>query len=128
MGATSLANAVELVKKAVVDAVEAGKPVSLLFGTVVSAAPLAVNISQKMTLGEANLVLSQNVTRRTVDAAADFETEPALTGGEQEHRHTVQGVLQVVVNKPLEAGERVILARMQGGKKFIILDRLGAGL
>ncbi|HIT19224.1 MAG TPA: DUF2577 domain-containing protein [Candidatus Fimivivens faecavium] len=123
-----MANAVELVKKAAVDAVEAGKPVSLLFGTVVSAAPLAVNISQKMTLGEANLVLSQNVTRRTVDAAADFETEPALTGGEQEHRHTVQGVLQVVVNKPLEAGERVILARMQGGKKFIILDRLGAGL
>ncbi len=123
-----MANAVELVKKAAVDAVEAGKPVSLLFGTVVSAAPLAVNISQKMTLGEANLVLSQNVTRRTVDAAADFETEPALTGGEQEHRHTVQGVLQVVVNKPLAAGERVILARMQGGKKFIILDRLGAGL
>ena len=123
-----MANAVELVKKAAVDAVEAGKPVSLLFGTVVSAAPLAVNISQKMTLGEANLVLSQNVTRRTADAAADFETEPALTGGEQEHRHTVQGVLQVVVNKPLAAGERVILARMQGGKKFIILDRLGAGL
>ena len=123
-----MANAVELVKKAAVDAVEAGKPVSLLFGTVVSAAPLAVNIRQKMTLGEANLVLSQNVPRRTVDAAADFETEPALTGGEQEHRHTVQGVLQVVVNKPLAAGERVILARMQGGKKFIILDRLGAGL
>lgn len=33
-------NAVEVVKKAAVEAVEAGKPVNLLFGEVISASPL----------------------------------------------------------------------------------------
>ena len=37
-----LPNAVELVKQAAVEAVEAGKPVHLLFGEVISASPLKI--------------------------------------------------------------------------------------
>lgn len=40
-------NAVELVKKAAVEAVEAGKPVHILFGTVISASPLKIQVDQK---------------------------------------------------------------------------------
>ena len=40
-------NAVELVKKAAVEAVDASKPVHILFGTVISASPLKIQVDQK---------------------------------------------------------------------------------
>lgn len=49
-------NLVSLVKKAAVEAVEATKPVTILFGTVTSNSPLQVTIDQKMILTEPHFV------------------------------------------------------------------------
>ena len=43
---------VDTLKRAAVEAVEAGKPVNVYFGEVVSASPLKINVEQKMILGE----------------------------------------------------------------------------
>ena len=40
-------NAVELVKKAAVEAVDASKPVHILFGTVISASPLKIRLTKR---------------------------------------------------------------------------------
>lgn len=53
---------VETLKRAAVEAIEAKKPVNVYFGEVVSAAPLKINVEQKMVLGEKQLILSRNVT------------------------------------------------------------------
>lgn len=53
---------VDTLKRAAVEAVEAGKPVNVYFGEVVSASPLKINVEQKMILGEKQLILSRNVT------------------------------------------------------------------
>ena len=53
---------VETLKRAAVEAMEAKKPVNVYFGEVVSAAPLKINVEQKMVLGEKQLILSRNVT------------------------------------------------------------------
>lgn len=58
---------VDTLKRAAVEAVEAGKPVNVYFGEVVSASPLKINVEQKMILGEKQLILSRNVT--------DFKTK-----------------------------------------------------
>ena len=60
-----LPDAVELVKtmkKAALDAMESSKPVAVYFGEVQSVSPLKINVEQKMILGEAQLILSRNVT------------------------------------------------------------------
>ena len=62
---------VETLKRAAVEAMEAKKPVNVYFGEVVSAAPLKINVEQKMVLGEKQLILSRNVT--------NFKT--SITGG-----------------------------------------------
>lgn len=95
---------VETLKKAAVEAVEAKKPVNVCFGAVVSAAPLKINVGQKMKLGEKQLVLSRNVT--------DFKVTSASSG-------------ETTVYNGLVAGDEVILIRQQGGQKFIVLDRIG---
>lgn len=51
-------NPVEVVKRAAVEAVEAGKPVNILFGTVLSASPLKIQVDQKSIYTSKMLILT----------------------------------------------------------------------
>lgn len=81
---------VKLVKKTAIDAVEATKPVNICFGGVISINPLKINVEQKMTLSNAQLVLTERI-----------------------------------IKEPLNVGDEIILIRLQGGQKYLILDRIG---
>jgi hypothetical protein len=92
---------IETMKKAAVDAVEAGKPMVILFGRVDGVNPLRIWIEQKMVLEARDLVLTRSVT--------DY-----FDSGKNEN---VYGALRV--------GEEVVIIQMQGGQRYVILDRLG---
>lgn len=144
---------VDVVKRAALEAVEASKPVNVLFGTVVSVSPLKIDVEQKMTLGEKQLILTRNVTDYDVSMTIDHQTESALTththsysgnvdsGGPGPHAHSYTGETDPTdlshvhkykgtkvfrIHNALKIGERVVLIRVQGGKKFLVIDRLGA--
>lgn len=130
-------NAVELVKKAAVEAVEAGKPVSFLFGEVVSASPLKIQVDQKSIYTEKMLVLTRNVTDYEVDVTVSHQTvvishghpvTDTYTGGgtaeEINHNHPIKGRKKYKVHNALVVGDKVLLGRIQGGKKFVVLDRI----
>lgn len=83
----------------------ASQPTSILFGTVESATPLKVRIEQKLILEESFLILTRNVK--------DYNVEM-----------TVDGIRRTyTIHNALQAGERVILIRQQGGQKYVVLDR-----
>ena len=69
-----LPNPVEVVKRAAVEAVEAQKPVHLLFGQVISASPLKIQVDQKSIYTEKMLVLTRNVTDFEVDMTVSHVT------------------------------------------------------
>lgn len=122
-------NPVELVKRAALEAVEASKPVNLQFGTVLSTAPLRIQADQKSIYTEAMLLLTRNVTDYQVFMSVDHETE-SEDGADAsppfgEHRHAYQGKKAFWVHNGLLPGEKVLLARIQNGKKFVVLDRIG---
>lgn len=56
------------------EAVEAGKPVNLLFGEVISASPLKIQVDQKAIYTEKMLVLTRNVTDFEVDMTVSHRT------------------------------------------------------
>ena len=56
------------------EAVEAGKPVNLLFGEVISASPLKIQVDQKAIYTEKMLVLTRNVTDYEVDMTVSHQT------------------------------------------------------
>lgn len=137
---------VETLKRAAVEAMEAKKPVNVYFGEVVSAAPLKINVEQKMVLGEKQLILSRNVTDFTTTVTIDCKTASSLsthahtvngvdgsgdsidlvTGGSSLiHTHMIAGRKTVTVHNGLVVGDEVILIRQQEGQKFIVLDRIG---
>ena len=132
-------NAVEVVKRAAVEAVEAGKPVHLLFGQVISAAPLKIQVDQKAIYTEKMLVLTRNVTDFEMDVTVSHKTEiithghpvtDTYTGGGTaeniDHDHPYTGRKKFKVHNALVVGDWVVLARMQKGKKFVVLDRIKA--
>lgn len=148
-----LLNATELIKtikRVAVDAVEAQKPVNILHGVVTSEEPLQISIDQKTTLGPLQLELSRNVTDHIVKISGDISLKEALGGhrhsleGETEkggdpehfhmqggkssevdlaHTHAVDGEIEVTVHNRLLTGDKVIMLRVQGGMKYLVLDR-----
>ena len=130
-------NPVELVKQAAVEAVDASKPVHLLFGEVISVSPLKIQVDQKSTYTEKMLVLTRNVTDFEVDMTVSHQSvaishghpvTDTYTGGgtanEIDHNHPIKGRKKYLVHNALIVGDWVVLGRIQGGKRFVVLDRI----
>lgn len=123
---------VDTLKRAAVEAVEAGKPVNVYFGEVVSASPLKINVEQKMILGEKQLILSRNVTDFKTKITAGNIKNYYYTGDVNSgtapvsplHVHAV-GTIEITVHNGLAVGDGVILIRQQEGQRFIVVDRIG---
>lgn len=94
---------VVLIKKAATEAVSASKPANIVFGKVISPAPLQVQLDQQIILGAAQLVIARCLLGYSV---------------------TFDGVTKTVI-PPLAAGETVIMAQLAGGQQYVILDRIG---
>lgn len=101
---------VEAIKKAAVEAVAAGDPVRVCYGTVTREKPLLISVEQKLKLKASQLVLTKNVT--------DYETEMTWEEEGEEVKR------RVTIHNGLAAGEKVILLQTQGGQKFMVVDKL----
>lgn len=123
-----MSKVIEAVRKAAVEAVKASNPAAIVFGTVKSITPLKINIEQRLTLEEQHLVLTSLVSNFEVDMVLDHETEYTSGGsGEgsfENHNHAITGTKTVQINLGLNVGETVMMVQVQGGQKFIVLDRV----
>lgn len=126
-----------LIKRASTEAVETSKPMNIVFGTVTSISPLNINIEQKLNLSEKFLILTQNVTDFEVSLTMDHTTEnhththtitDTYTNGgsasEETHNHSYKGTKTFLIHNGLKVGDKVMLLRMQGGQKYIVLDKV----
>lgn len=124
----SLPNLVELIKMVALDAIKESKPTAILFGKVISISPLKINVEQKLTLTEAQLILTHNVVDYDLEMTVDHETD--YTGGGtgdlafDSHNHTYKGKKVFKVHNGLKVNDDVILVQMQSGQKFIVLDKV----
>lgn len=114
--------------KAALKAVGASMPAGICFGTVVSNSPLKINVEQKMTLEESHLVLTSLVSTFNLKVSIDHFTEET-SGGSGDysfapHKHEIKGTKKITVHLGLSPGEKVMLLRVQGGQKYIVLDRV----
>lgn len=112
-------NMVDMMKQAAIEANEAAKPLSIVFGTVISEKPLQIDIELKQPLDEDFLILTNAVMDHDVSMSVSHHTE-----NEAGHAHGYTGIKTFKVLNGLKKGERVILLRMQGGQDYIVLDRV----
>lgn len=119
---------VKTIKRAALDAVEATKPVVVYYGTVKNESPLEIDVEQKMTLREAQLVLTKAVTDHWVDIQVSHVTGSRSGGGGYaeyaSHNHNYKGRKKIMIYNGLKKDEEVLLIRFQGGQKFVVWDRV----
>ena len=133
-----LGDLVESMKTAALEAVENSDPCCILYGMVIQAEPLRIQVNQKLILDAECLVLTRNVTDFTTEVTVSWSTESALsshshgasisgtTGGYNlAHTHSITGRKSITVHNSLVVGEEVILIRQAGGQEYIVLDRVG---
>lgn len=95
-----------VIKQAAYDANQAVYPVEILTGKVLSAAPIEIMVEQKLTLTKKQLIIVREVTDHTVMTEIKGES------------------YQILVKKALQKGDEVILLKMQGGQKYVVIDKV----
>lgn len=110
---------VQLIKHIAMEAFNASKPCNYKIGTVTKTEPLTVRVSDSFSLDEDFLLLSRNVTDYEVEMETDHVTETA-----SQHQHAYKGKKTFRVLNHLEQGEQVLMFREQGGRRYIITDRV----
>lgn len=144
-----------LIKEAALGAVNAQKPTSYFYGTVISISPLKVQLSTNLILEKEFLVVPKSLTDYEINIEMDCSTETMFTdtkhthevnytdkytsSGDEEnktvtsetgsfdntHSHKIKGTKTIVIYNALKINDKVILAQVQGGQDFIILDKVG---
>ncbi len=95
------------------------KPVDVVYGKVTSTSPLEIWLNQSITLDREHIVLSRCVTDYVREEEVSWST-----GSADSHSHPITGIKQVKVLNSLKIGEAVVLIQLQGGQKFLVLDRV----
>lgn len=112
---------------------QAGQPTELRVGTVVSASPLEISINSAMPNLQAGvLYLTSAVVEKKIPVLSHSHT---ITGGET--GEALQSIVctengqalpvqdgYIILNPALQAGDKVLLLRVQKGQKFIVLSRV----
>lgn len=131
-------------KQAALDAVDSTKPVNVFFGEVTNISPLEINVEQKMTLGENQLILSRNVTDFETEINIDGETEVASVNMTHSHSSNIDvsvvsevlpEELEITINNTVESsvkiGDAVVNSshshNLSGRKKITVHNSLVAG-
>lgn len=143
---------VQALQQISLNAIEHSKPPIIMFGTVKSVDPLEVYVDQKTILKQRELVLSRNVTDFQTEISFDNpdiknwaqfgnrplakdgtlitkpdtkeeSSTPAIFMGNFSFKQQVKH--EITVYNGLKAGEKVVIVRIQGGQRFLIIDRIG---
>ncbi len=97
---------VENMKRIVLQAMEEGDPCDIIPGTVIKVSPLSVQINQKTTLSEDQILVPERLTDHTEQLSI-----PEI------------GEVSVIVKNGLRPGQRVLMLQKRGGQQFAVLDR-----
>ncbi|AFL99765.1 Protein of unknown function (DUF2577) [Desulfitobacterium dehalogenans ATCC 51507] len=115
-----MSSLLDLIKAAGTDAVNASNPVNILFGEILTVNPLSVKVDQRFTLPEDFLIVPEGVTNYEVDLQHTHQytdngsasnTSEALTS-------------KIVIRSGLAPGDRVLMLKVQGGQRYVILDKV----
>lgn len=143
----------DIIKRFAKNAVDSTMPFSFHYGTVKSTDPIEIEVEQKLILTENDLIFTTLVQDFDVQMYMEHETEKtdlthkhnispasvcAYSGtplsslisildsdsSKENHIHEYKGVKTFTVNLKLAKDEKVLLLRIQGGQKFLVLDRV----
>ena len=109
-----MSDMVSALKAIALNAVAASKPVELVTGTVTSANPLEIQVSQKLFLQKNNLILPEWMSDMPFEAEGDIDIHDS--------RRAV--ITNGILHGAPRTGDALALLRIQGGQKYFVVGRL----
>jgi hypothetical protein len=106
---------IDIIKQASIGAVGAGNPVEITLGEVVSIDKFEVKIEQKLILPKEFFIVPESLTRYEIDLTHSHSTHEGSTSN---------SLNKVVIREGLKQGDKLLLLRVQGGQKYVILDKV----
>ena len=123
-----MANAIDVIKQAAVEAVKADNPTRIVYGTVIATGPLQIQVNSKLTLDETFLVLTKNVSDYEAEIDINFEGEGLIeieeVAGQLLKKLSITGA-KIKIKNGLQVGDDVVMIQMQGGQRYVVLDKVG---
>lgn len=133
---------IDIIKKAGVDAVSAGNPVSILFGEVLNIDTtimeeikeevhyfkatvkcLKIKIDQKLILNEEFFIIPESLTRCEILLKHKHKYEDE-SYNRTTTKETEKNLTKLMIREGLKQGDKVLLLRLQGGQQYVILDKV----
>lgn len=125
----------EYVKEAAVQAVKSQKPCDYIIGTVISAKPLKIKLSDGdgLELTADFIHLARNVTdyETTVTISDEYGWKTKDKGGGggysayESHNHdVVVSKKKIKIHNALKKGDKVVMVRKWGGQDYIVIDKV----
>lgn len=108
---------IPIIKQAAVDAVNSSQPVNFLFGTVIGTNPLKIQVTPKLILESGNVIIPESLTKTSVSST--------INGSVSSSGKTFyfNNPVTITLDRSIKKGDSLILARIQGGSKYLIVDR-----
>lgn len=120
-----MADLLSTVKKAAMDAMAAGNPAAVMFGEVTNTDPLEVNVDQRFTLPADFLIIPESLTHFEIVLRHYHDyTDDSGSGTSTKQTKPALPEKPIVIRRGLEAGDKLLLLRVQGGQQYVILDRV----
>ncbi|WP_342744260.1 DUF2577 domain-containing protein [Paenibacillus amylolyticus] len=112
---------IDLIKEIAIASVNAGDPTAIMYGSVIADSPLEINIDQRFTLDVDLLEVPESLTHYEINL---HHNHKYTDDGSEGTTGFALPEEPIVIRRGLEVGDRVILVRVQGGQKYVVLDRL----
>lgn len=109
----------DAIKRAATEAVNAAGPVVVQIGSVTKINPLEVLVDNRLTLTEDFLIVPESLAELKLDLRHTHTSGSGAVGEAL--------AAPVIIRKGLAAGDKLLLIRMQGGQRYVIMDRVVSG-
>lgn len=124
---------IDIMKRSALEAVEAGKPCDLRYGTVISVEPLKVRVTNQFIIPKSMLIVPEYLTDYEIEVTVTpdygWNTQDRSGGGGEaafaSHNHDIYFEhKKIKIHGALKVDDKVVLLRQAGGQQFLVLDRL----
>lgn len=114
------------------EAVRAGGPLEFIEAEVYSAPPsikLKLKGNDKLIIPSAFIRIPEHLTRhkRVANISSSYVSESMTSAGDPSHTHNIRSVslknAEIEFIDELKKGDKVMVAAVQGGQSFFIIDR-----
>ncbi|MEN1969030.1 DUF2577 domain-containing protein [Lentibacillus sp. N15] len=122
----------QTIKKMANDAVNANNPLQFVEGVVHSPPPniqLRLKSSSKLIIPSEFIIVSEHLTRhtRTANITSSNISSSMASAGDPSHTHGINSLTlrsaKIEFTDELKKGDKVMVAAVQGGQSFFIIDR-----